>query len=143
MLAGLIVGIWLIPGPRTIGNVTFSVHTLVYSMAAMVLGFQSVVFAVFTKTFAISVGLHPQGSRLDRWQHVFSLEKGLLVGGVLTLIGLGGSIHALSDWGSQLYGPLDPVETLRLIVPSILFLIMGVQTILSSFVISVLAIGRK
>jgi glycosyltransferase involved in cell wall biosynthesis len=143
MLAGLIVGIWLMPGPRTIGNVTFSVHTLLYSMAAIVLGFQSVVFAVFTKTFAISVGLHPKGSRLDSRQHAFSLEKGLIVGGMLTLIGLGGSIHALSDWGSLLYGPLDPDKTLRVIIPSILFLILGLQIILSSFVVSVLAIVRK
>lgn len=143
MLAGLMVGIWLIPAPRTIGNVTFSVHTLLYSMAAIVLGFQSVVFAVFTKAFAISEGLHPKGSRLDNWQHVFSLEKGLLVGGMLTLIGLGGSIHALSDWGTRLYGPLDPVQTLRLIIPSILGLILGVQTILSSFLVSVLMMGRK
>jgi glycosyltransferase involved in cell wall biosynthesis len=143
MLTGLMVGVWLVPAPRTIGNVTFSVHTLLYSMAAIVLGFQSVVFAVFTKAFAISAGLHPQGSRLDNWQHVFSLEKGLLVGGMLALIGLGGSLHALSNWGSRLYGPLDPVQTFRIVIPSILSLILGVQTILSSFLVSIVMMGRK
>src|SRR4030095_1955455 len=58
-------------------------------------------------------------------------------------IGLIGSIYALSDWRSQLFGPLDPVRTLRVVIPSILSLILGLQTILSSFFLSVLGMGRK
>jgi glycosyltransferase involved in cell wall biosynthesis len=143
MLTGLIIGGLILPGPRTIGRVTFDVHTLLYSMAAIILGFQAVVFAFFTKTFAIREGLHPKGSRLDVWQRVFTLERGLLVGGMLTLGGLTGSIYALSDWGANRFGPLDPVETLRLVIPSSLSLILGFQTILSSFLLSVLDLSRK
>ena len=143
MLAGLIVGIWLLPGPRTVQGVTFDVATLLYSMAAVFIGFQSVLFAIFTKTFAICEGLHSKDSSLNKWYRIFTLEKGLLVGAALTTIGLIGSIYALSDWRSQLFGPLDPVRTLRVVIPSILSLILGLQTILSSFFLSVLGMGRK
>jgi len=143
MLIGLIVGVWLLPGPRTIGSVTLDVHTLLYSMAAIFLGFQSVIFAILTKTFAITEGLHPKDARMDKWYRIFTLEKGLLAGALLTLIGLIGSIHALSDWASHWFGPLDPAQTLRIVVPSILFLILGFQTILSSFFLSVLGMARK
>jgi glycosyltransferase involved in cell wall biosynthesis len=143
MLAGLTVGIWLLPGPRTVRGVTFDVATLLYSMAAVFIGFQSVLFAIFTKTFAICEGLHSRDSSLNKWYRVFTLEKGLLVGAALTTIGLIGSIYSLSDWRSRLFGPLDPVRTLRIVIPSILSLILGLQTILSSFFLSVLGMGRK
>jgi hypothetical protein len=143
MAIGLLVGIWLLPGPRTIGNVSFDVHTLLYSMVAIIIGFQSVMFAVFTKTFAITEGLHPKGSRMDHWHSFFTLERGLLIGSILTIIGLIGSVYALSEWGSRLFGPLDPVHTLRVVVPSVLSLILGFQTILFSFFLSVLGLARK
>lgn len=143
MLAGLIIGIWLLPGPRTVGRVAFDVHTLLYSMAAIFIGFQSVLFAMFTKTFAITEGLHPKDSQFDKWYRFFTLEKGLLTGAVLTAIGLIGSIYSVSDWGSRMFGPLDPVRTLRIVIPSILSLILGLQTILSSFFLSVLGMGRR
>jgi glycosyltransferase involved in cell wall biosynthesis len=143
IMAGLITGIWLLPGPRTVGGITFDVHTLLYSMAAIFIGFQSVLFAIFTKTFVITEGLHAKDSSLNKWYRFFTLEKGLLTGAVLTTIGLMGSIYSLSDWGSHLFGPLDPVRTLRVVIPSILSLILGLQTILSSFFLSVLGMGRK
>jgi hypothetical protein len=70
MLAGLIVGIWLLPAPRSVLGVTF-VATLLYSMAAVFIGFQSVLFAIFTKTFAICEGLHSKDSSLNKWYRIF------------------------------------------------------------------------
>ena len=112
-------------------------------MAAIFIGFQAVLFAIFTKTFAIHEGLHPKDSSLNKWYRFFTLEKGLLTGTALTTIGLIGSVYSLSDWASQLFGSLDPVRTLRVVIPSILSLILGLQTVLSSFFLSVLGMGRK
>ncbi|HUJ71047.1 MAG TPA: glycosyltransferase family 2 protein, partial [Verrucomicrobiae bacterium] len=52
MLVGLLGGLWLLRGPLTVGNVGFDVQTLLYCAAAVIIGFQAVVFAVFTKIFA-------------------------------------------------------------------------------------------
>lgn len=140
---GLATGLWLLPGPRVVGGITLDVHTLLYSATAVFIGFQAVLFAIFTKVFAISAGLLPSDLRLERLFRVFTLEKGLLVGLVLALAGLGASVSALSDWSGRSFGPLAPSGTLRMVIPAILSLTLGCQIILSSFFLSILGMGRK
>ena len=72
-------------------------------MAAIFIGFQSVLFAILTKTFVITEGLHARDSSLNNLYRFFTLEKGLLTGAALTIIGLIGSIYSLSDWGLHLF----------------------------------------
>jgi len=143
MVLGLITGLWLFPGPRTIGSVTFDVHTLLYSEVAMCIGFQSVLFAVLTKIFAISEGLLPADDRMERFFRICTLERGLGVGGLLVTLGLVGSLYAVGHWGMQSFGPLDPTQMLRIVIPTALALILGCQIILSSFFLSVLGIKRR
>jgi hypothetical protein len=60
MVVGMAVMLWILPGARRLGTIGIDVHTMVYAGLAIVVGFQSVVFAVFTKIFGISEGLLPQ-----------------------------------------------------------------------------------
>ena len=143
MLAGLVAGSYLLPGPRTLGGVTFDVHTLLYSAAAIVLGFQAVTFAVFTNIFAITEGLRPEDPQLNHLFPFLTLEVGLAVGTVLVLAGLGGSVLAISNWGSVSFGPLDPAKTPRLVIPAATALTLGLQTVFTSFFLSVLAMARR
>ena len=57
MIVGLGVGGWLLPEARQLGGATLDVNTLAYSALAVLLGFQSVLFAVFTRTFVSTQGL--------------------------------------------------------------------------------------
>ena len=66
MLLGVILGAWLLPAARVVAGVAFDVHTLLYAAVFVLLGFQSISFAVFTKMFAISEGLHPPDAALDK-----------------------------------------------------------------------------
>ncbi|HEY2989125.1 MAG TPA: glycosyltransferase family 2 protein [Candidatus Binatia bacterium] len=143
MLLGLLVGFWLLPGPRMIGHARFDVHTLLYAAMAVVIGFQAVLFAVFTKVFAISEGLLPEDPRWNKLFRWITLEIGLVAGGVLFAAGLGGSIYAVSDWGARSFAAADPVQTLRVVVPSVVALVLGCQIILSSFFLSVLGLRRR
>jgi glycosyltransferase involved in cell wall biosynthesis len=143
MAAGLVVSLLLLPGPRSIGHVTFDAQTLLFSGMAIVLGFQAVVFAVFTKVFAISAGLLPQDRRLARVLDYLTLEGGLIVGSILFLSGLALSLYAVGVWGERSFGSLDPSRTLRLIVPAVVSLTLGCQIVLSSFFLSVLRLRRR
>jgi glycosyltransferase involved in cell wall biosynthesis len=143
MAVGGLVAVWLLPEPRRVGNVVFDVHTLLYAAIAVLLGFQSVAFAVFTKVFAISEGLHPPDPVLDRMFRYITLEVGLLSGAVLAVAGLGTSAYALRFWETQHFGPLDMSRTFRLVIPAALSLTLGVQAIFSSFFLSVLGMRRK
>jgi hypothetical protein len=133
MAIGLATAAWLLPGPRTIGSVTFDVHSLLYSAGAIVIGFQSVTFAVFAKIFAITEGLVPADRQLDRLFRFVDLEKGLIVGGVLMVLSVMASVYALNDWGARFFGPLDVSRTFRVVIPAVLALILGFQITLSSF----------
>ncbi len=143
MIAGALVGLWILSSDATLGGVTFNVNTLVYAGSAIVLGFQSVIFAVFTKSFAINEGLLPEDPRITRLFEVITLEVGLVVGVLMVLLGFGLSIYALSDWGARSFGELDPRQTLRWIVPGTVCLTLGFQIALSSFFLSVLALARQ
>jgi glycosyltransferase involved in cell wall biosynthesis len=143
MLIGAATGLWLLSGPQQVGRVTFDVHTLLYSATAVYLGFQAVLFAAFTKIFAVSEGLFPEDPHWDKLFRIFTLEKGLILGVVLTVIGLAGSMYALSDWGLRSFGPMDPTQTLRIVIPAVLSLTMGCQTIFSSFFLSMLGMARR
>jgi len=143
MLAGLAVGIWLFPGPRTVGQITFNVHTLLYAATAVLLGNQAITFSTFAKVFAISEGLLPEDPRLEKFFRFVTLETGLLVGSALVVIGLVGSLYAVSDWGASHFGPLDSSHGLRMVIPSVTALALGGQVILSSFFLGVLKMRRK
>jgi glycosyltransferase involved in cell wall biosynthesis len=142
-LLGGAIGGWLLPGPRTIGAVTFDYNTLLFAAMAILIGFQSVVFAVFTKTFAISEGLLPEDPRLTRLFRYITLEVGLVVGVLLMLGGVGIWFFGLSYWHRHDFGPLNPDVTMRIVIPGLVALTLGVQTILSSFFVSVLGLSRR
>lgn len=143
LVGGFAVCVWLLPGPIFVENVAFDVHTLLYAAMAMVLGFQAIVFAIFTKTFAINEQLLPEDPRFGRWFHATRMEAGLLFGAVLCALGLAGSIWAVLRWKSHSFGRLDSSEMLRIIVPSVTALTIGSQAILSSFFLSILGLRRR
>lgn len=143
MVVGMVVLGWLLPGPRQVAGVGLDVNTLVYAGAAMVCGFQAVAFWVLAKTFAIGQGLLPRDPGLDRLTRALSLEVGLGLGFVLVLGGIGGSLYAVGFWGGTEFGPLDPQVSLRIVVPSVTALILGVQLAFSSFFLGVLRLRRR
>jgi hypothetical protein len=140
MLLGLVTGIWLLPHPRSIGSLTFDVHTLLYAATAVLVGFQAITFAAFTKIHAIREGLLPWDPRLERLLRSTSLEVGLATGSLLVIAGLAGSVYAVGFWGFD--RPLDPSQAMRIVIPAVCSLALGGQVLLSSFFLSVLSLGR-
>ncbi len=146
MLVGALVSLWLLPGAQHVGGVSFDVHTLIYAALAIIIGSQAVIFALFTKTFAITEGLLPPDPRLDRLYKYVTLETGLVVGVAVFVVGLIGSLFAISLWGSRAFGELNTNETaltLRVVVVSGTAVALGLEAILASFFLSVLGLRRR
>lgn len=136
LLAGTVAGAVLLATER--------VHSLVYAATAVVIGFQTVLFAVITKVFAINEGLLPEDPRVTRVFKVVTLEVGLAVGALLVAAGLAGSLWALAVWQSARFGALDPSSlAMRIVIVSSTMLALGFQTILSSFFFSILGVRRR
>jgi Glycosyl transferase family 2 len=142
MAVGMAIGIAVWIGPQQVGKVTLDIHTLLYAASAVLLGFQAVVFAVFTKVFAASAGFLPPDEKFRRWFDYITLETGLIVGSVLIAGGLVGSAWAVHDWQRASFGELEPRQILRFIIPASTSLALGVQVVLSSFFLSVLGLRR-
>lgn len=138
LFIGFVIGALLVRGPLRLGSVTFDVHTLIFAAMSVLIGFQAVTFAVFTKIFAINSGLLPADPRLERPLRWLNLERGLALGAVLALAGLALSFHAVGVWSGHAFGNLAPGELLRLVIPGSVFLTLGCQIILMSFLLSIL-----
>jgi glycosyltransferase involved in cell wall biosynthesis len=143
MLIGAIIHAALLPGPRVIGAVTVDVHTLLYGGALILVGFQAITFAVFSKVYGIAHGLLPSSPRQEAWFRTITLETGLAVGALLLAGGFFGSIYAVRTWAGTGFGAYDPADAMRVVVPSVVLLALGSQVIFSSFLLSLLGSTRR
>ena len=142
ILLGILGYVVAMPSMVLMG-VTFGAHTLLFASLAILLGYQSILFAVFTKTFAISQGLMPEDPHMTRFFEVVNLERGLIVSSAVLLIGLVLLLAAINQWRLADFGRLDYAQTMRLVIPGATLTALAFQSILSSFFVSILGMGRK
>lgn len=137
---GAIGSAWLLAGPRPRDSVSFDAWMLSYAFAAVLVGFQFLAFAVFTKVFAISEGLLPDDPRLTRVFRYVTLETGLAVGATLAAAGIGGTIFSIAK---LMFRITAPDKTLRIVQFAAFSLALGVEVICSSFFLSILGLRRR
>jgi hypothetical protein len=117
-------------------------HTLLFSSLFVLLGYQSVVFAIFATTFAISQGFMPEDEQISRFFAFVNLERGLILGTVILAVGLALLLVAINQWRLADFGNLEYARTMRLVIPGSTLAALGFQTVLSSFLISLLGMRR-
>lgn len=105
------------------------VHTLLYMAAAIVIGVQAVQLALLTKWLGVVSGIVPEPPWLMRTKPLRTVETGLLFGGVLFLIGVLWSVGILYGWGSTGFGALNPAEGMRVVIPAVTLMIVGMQAV--------------
>ena len=142
MALGLMGYAVALPGAR-LGGVAFDAHTLLIASLATLCGYQSILFAIFTKTFAISEGLMPEDPQFARLFRLLNLERGLVLSAAAVLVGLVLLLIALNQWRLVNFGTLDYSATMRLVVPGVTLTALGFQTVFSSFFVSILGMRRK
>jgi glycosyltransferase involved in cell wall biosynthesis len=142
VLLGLIGYAVAMPG-LTFRGVTFDAHTLLFASLAILCGYQSILFAIFTKVFAVSEGLMPEDRRVTQFFELLNLERGLIIASAALLTGLALLLAAVNQWRSADFGSLDYAQTMRLVVPGVTLTALGFQTILSSFFVSILGVRRR
>jgi hypothetical protein len=135
---GLVAGLVLEIGPVRIGALRLDIHSLLLAGFACLIGYQLVVFAVFTKVFAMLRGFHPPNPVYKAMFRHVKLETGLAIGAIMAIAGVVGTIIAVLSWGAVGFGALDPRQTMREVIPAAVLLTLGVQTIFASFFLSIL-----
>ena len=142
-LLGLILGGALLRGPINVGDHALDVSALVYSMAAVLIGFQAILFAAFSRAFVANEGLMPPSPGMQKAFRVLNLERGLIIGLAMFFAGFALAISGLVHWGSTDFGALNARDAIRLAVPAATLSVLGVETIMGSFFLSVLGLSRR
>ncbi len=140
-LLGIGMVFWLLPGSRTAGSVVLDIHTLFFGSLFTTVGFQLCWFAVLTRRFGVSAGLLPNDGWIRTFSGIFTLERGVIFGGLLLAIGVGLSFMAVGNWRAVHFGRTDPTSMMRLVIPAMLFIVCGIQTVFGSFFLAFLEFG--
>jgi glycosyltransferase involved in cell wall biosynthesis len=140
----VLLGVFLVAalggGPRYMLGRLWDYHALLFGVLALILGYSLVLFDIFAKTFSMSAGLAQPRHWLQWLTDWFSLEAGLLLGGLLFLAGLGLELKIVLDWARAGYGEMMAV---RGIVIGMAAMVLGGQTAFASFLISLMLIKRR
>jgi glycosyltransferase involved in cell wall biosynthesis len=139
---GLLGYVLALPGLALFGA-ELDAHTLLFASLFLLMGYQSVLFALLSKTFATSAGLLPENPRLTRLFEWLRLETGLLIGAGALLFGAVLLGLAVADWRAVDFGDLDYARTMRLVIPGVTLAALGFQTVLWSFFVSILGMDRR
>lgn len=137
-LLGLGLGGALMTGPLRIAGVRLDLGALLYCVTMVELGAQAVIFAWLARAYTIQEGLLPASLRMRRLEPLVTLENGLLLGLGLLLLGLGLLGWAIAIWSQAGFGNLDVGRIARIIMGSSLALSLGMEVLLSSFLLSTL-----
>jgi len=105
-------------------------------LGIILFSFQFVVFYGLTKIFAVNHGLIPKSTNYSTLFQYFNLERGLVIGAALTLLG---SVLLYTGFISE----LKIESTLKFIFPAIIAIALGIQIILFSFFFSILGLAEK
>jgi glycosyltransferase involved in cell wall biosynthesis len=137
MLSGVLLMSLLAMGPLVIRNINLDIHTMLFSGMFMIVGLQAISFSVFA-TFIANHHLKMQSPRDLQFLKHFTLERGLIIGSLLALIGGSGACYTFWYWMYHSFGNLVPTQIMRVLIPSITSFILGIQLVFASFFMSML-----
>ena len=139
----LVAFLLLLAGPVQIGAVTFDISTLILAGSGLVTGIQLVLVGVLAKAAAAGLGIAPPTPLLARLQGRGPVELGLLAGGILLLVGVGYTLWAVESWRKAGFGNLSPEDSVRIVVPAVTAIAIGIQLAFSGFVLATIEFGRE
>ena len=140
LAVGAVLVMALAGGPREILGHRWDYHVLLFGALSLILGYNLVLFDILAKTFSMGAGLARPNRWLQAVLRVFSLERGLVIGSIFFLAGLGLEIKIVLDWARGGYGTLMAV---RGIVIGMTAMVLGAQTVFGSFLVSLLLVKRR
>jgi len=142
MLLGLTTSTILIYSPITIGEITFDVHTLLFTSSFILVGFQFIIFYGLTKVFTVENKLLPKSNKYDALFRFINLEKGLVIGFLFIICGVILSTIAYNYWKGLDFGNITNNSAIRLVIPAITSILLGIQIILFSLFFSILGLKK-
>ncbi len=131
---------FLAAGPREAFGRVWDYHPLLFGALALILGYNLILFDVLAKTFSIGAGFATPKGWLSALGRGFTLERGLIIGSLLVVVGLGIEVDIVLEWLESGRGPLLAVRSFML---GMVAMMVGAQTVFGSFLIGLMMIPRR
>ena len=143
MVISFVLGGLLVLGPVEIGQHELNVNTLIYCAFFLLIGFQSVMFSLLSRIYAVQENLYPMTERHKTLFRYITLESGLLAGLALALAGFAMALYTVFVWRQQSFGQLDLFRVSRIVIPAATSLALGIEIMLFSFFLSTLGLSVR
>jgi len=124
--------------PRILGT-NFFIHPMFVSSLITIMGYQIIFFGIFSRTYSY-VHLNDKNSFLDKIYSKITLEKIILIGLLIASVGLFIFIYILLKWIDSSFGQLNEIKSSLL---ALTLIVIGIQTIFSSFMLSIIGIKNN
>lgn len=120
-------------------NITFYIHPMFLFSGCIIAGYQLVYFAFFARIYAIT----HMGERDPIFEKLFryvTIEKASILGLVLLAISL---LIYLSIFLQWVHSGLSPLNEIKNSIVALTLLVVGIETISSAFMLSIIGIQEK
>ncbi|MFJ8580595.1 glycosyltransferase family 2 protein [Micromonospora sp. NPDC093277] len=133
---------WLLGGARQVGGLAFDLHTMLAAATAVSIGIHAIALAVVAHAHAVHVGLLRADRRIEVRIADLALRRGVSTGLLLLLAGVACFGYALWSWEQVSFDQLDVASTIRLPIVGVGLIVVGVQSVLLSFIIGLTRVGE-
>ncbi len=138
---GLIGIIFLSKHEQVVLSVKLDLQTLVFASFALILGLQSVWFAILSKASSISKGFMPIDRKWEKLLKVLGNESLYLIYVGLILAGLLNLAEQVFQWADNSFGEMKAGEEIRQAMIAATIMTIGVQSLMSHMLLSIITMG--
>jgi hypothetical protein len=133
----------LLPGPIYIGSVGIDFHSFTVACFAILVGLQSICFGIVARRYGLRTGFIPERRHSSRVWGLWTLERVLVIAGIIFALGLGGFLWCVSSWISTGFGPISYNSFLRILVLSLTALAGSIQLAFTAFLAEIMEIPTR
>ena len=141
LILGLVLGGTIVVDKITINNINFSIHTLLYCACLIIIGLSILQMYLILKVYAYNHNFLPK--KQTDWNHKIREDRIIAIGAGIVILGIVLSIIAVETWKASSMGDLNAEQTMRIVIPAVLCLIVGFQSIFTGFLVGVMKIRTE
>lgn len=130
--------LYLLPGYQLLGSARLGVHTLAFAGFGVLVGVQLASLGLIASVFGVRESYWYSNGHLDRVKRWLTIDRGVLIGGALVLLGFALALFAFWNWARTGYGDLSVESTMRIVIPASVIAVVGIQTAFACFLFELL-----
>jgi glycosyltransferase involved in cell wall biosynthesis len=130
--------VYLLPGYKVLGSARLGVHTLTFAGFGVLVGVQLASLGLIASVYGVRESFWFSSGRLSRIKRWLTVDRGVVVGGMLVLAGMAGGAYAFWSWATAGYGDLTVENEMRVVIPASVLCVVGIQIAFTSFLVELL-----